>query len=390
MTPQARLAAAAEILDLYLGGEPAEKVLTGWARRSRFAGSGDRAAIRDHVFDAIRCRRSAAWLGGAETGRGLVIGSLRAEGRDPDSFLTGQRHALVPLTDEERLPAPPPPEAVALDVPDWLEAELRDSLGAEFGAVMRLMRKRAGLFLRVNTTRTDREAMRVALAEEGVIAEPHPLCETALAVGAGERGLRNTAAYRDGLVELQDVASQAVAAAVPLPPGAKVLDLCAGGGGKALALAARSGGEIHVHDANSGRMTDLPARAVRAGARLRVLDGTGPEAEAPFDVVVTDVPCSGSGAWRRQPEAKWRLQPAGLDRILGLQRDILARAGGLVAPGGCIAYMTCSMLRPENEAQVAAFLAARPGWRREREERWSPLAGGDGFFLAILRRNKGE
>lgn len=385
MTPQARLAAAAGILDDWLSGQPAEKLLTGWARRSRFAGSGDRAAICDHVFDAIRRRRSAAWLGGGETGRGLVIGMLRAAGRDPEEFLTGGRHALAPLTAAECVPGPQAPRNVRLDVPDWLEPALQDSLGAEFEPVMELMQRRAGQFLRVNVARTDRETVRAALAREGVISVPHALCDTALAIEAGARSLRETQAYREGLVELQDAASQAIAAAVPIPPDARVLDMCAGGGGKALALAARCGGEIHVHDGIAGRMADLPARAARAGARLSVLQTDALAAQAPFNVIVTDVPCSGSGAWRRQPEAKWRMQPADLERICALQCGILAQARPLVSPGGCIAYMTCSMLRRENEEQVEAFLLATPGWSLELSLRLSPLAGGDGFFLAILR-----
>ncbi len=388
MRPEARLAAAAEILDLYLAGEPAEKALTNWARRSRFAGAKDRAAVRDHVFDAIRQRRSAAWAGGAETGRGLVIGLLRLQGLDPAASLTGQGYALSPLREDEAAVADTAPELVALDCPDWLEADLRSSLGADFAPVLQRLRGRADLFLRANLLRcTPTEAAR-ALAEDGVETEPHPLCDTALRVLGGARALRNGQAYRDGLIEIQDAASQAVAAAVPLPASGRVLDYCAGGGGKALALAARKGGEIFVHDGNPRRMADIPERARRAAARLTPLEESELEAGA-YDLVVTDVPCSGSGAWRRQPNAKWRLDADGLAGILQLQRSILSRASDLVAPGGALAYMTCSLLDAENEAQREQFLAERPGWRLEREIRLSPLQGGDGFFLAILRTEGG-
>ena len=386
MTPEARLAAAAEILDGYLAETPAEKLLTNWARRNRFAGSKDRAAVRDHVFGAIRRRRSAAWLGGSETGRGLVIGLLRSLGEDPGTFLTGVGHAMAPLTDAERQVPPAPVGNVALDCPDWLEAPLRDSLGAEFGPVMERMRDRAAVFIRVNRMRTDRDALRTRLEAEGIQSEPVSLATTALQVGQGVRGLRNAASFRDGLFEIQDAASQAVAEAVPLPNGARVLDFCAGGGGKALALAARGCGEIFVHDANPGRMADIPERAARAGARLNILPAGRLESAGPFDLVICDVPCSGSGAWRRQPEAKWRLDVAELGRTEALQAKILERVSEFVRPGGAIAYMTCSLLWTENEARVAGFLENHPGWQREKELRLSPLEGGDGFFFAHLRK----
>lgn len=386
MTPEARLAAAAEILDRYLAGEPAEKVLTNWARRSRFAGSKDRAAVRDHVFDAIRRRRSVAGLGGAETGRGMVIGLLRDTGQAPEAFLTGQGHAMSPLSAAEAARPDAPGGNAGLDCPDWLAERLHESLGEEFEPVMTLMRSRADLFLRVNIRKADRKAAQDLLATEGVTSEAHPLCDTALRVCEGGRSLRNSRAYRDGLVEIQDVASQAVAAAVPVSNAKRVLDYCAGGGGKALALAARSNARVFVHDANPARMADIPDRARRAGVRLSPVPGDEVDARAPYDLVLADVPCSGSGAWRRQPEAKWRLTAGDLAHLRRLQGEILARVSGLVNDGGAIAYMTCSVLREENEQRITDFLAERPGWIAEESLRISPLQGGDGFFLAILRK----
>ncbi|NDR58185.1 RsmB/NOP family class I SAM-dependent RNA methyltransferase [Aliiruegeria sabulilitoris] len=390
MTPEARLAAAAEVLDRYLAGEPAEKVLTNWARRSRYAGSKDRAAVRDHVFAAIRRRRSAAWLGGAETGnetgRALIIGLLRTRGQDPEAFLTGQGHALPPLTEAERVVPAAPAGNVALDCPDWLAADLRDSLGEDFVPIMERLQERAEIFVRANLSRGTRDEAQARLAAEDIDSEPVPLASTALRLGQGARRVRNTSCYQEGWVEIQDSASQAVAEAVPLAPDARVLDFCAGGGGKALALAARGGGKIFVHDADPGRMRDIPERAARAGARLETLKEAQLDLHAPFDLVISDVPCSGSGAWRRQPEAKWRLDRGELDRLQAVQRDILDRVRQLVSPGGRIAYMTCSMLGSENEAQVEAFCAGNPEWNLERCQRFSPLQGGDGFFLALLRR----
>jgi 16S rRNA (cytosine967-C5)-methyltransferase len=189
---------------------------------------------------------------------------------------------------------------------------------------------------------------------------------------------------------LQDAASQAVCAALPAGPGTRVLDYCAGGGGKGLALAAR-GAEVIAHDAEPARMADLPARAARAGDPIRRVATEEITAHGPFDLVVADVPCSGSGAWRRQAEAKWRLTEPELARLGRLQGEILTRAASHVRPGGALAYVTCSLLDEENAARVDAFLAAAQGrWACERQHRFTPLDGGDGMFLALLRENGGR
>lgn len=387
MTPGARLAAAIQALDRVLAGAPAEQVLTGWARASRHAGAADRAAVRDLVFAALRCRRSHAALGGAETGRGLVLGGLREAGTDPAPLFSGAGHAPAPLTADERDHLSRPvamPQTVALDCPEWLTPALQDSLGGAFAAVMTLMRARAPVFLRVNRLKGDRDGAIAALAACGIAARPHALAATALEVTAGARRIRGAAAYSDGRVELQDAASQAVVEALPAPAG-PVLDLCAGGGGKTLALAARfPGTAICAHDAAPARLAGLLPRAARAAARVRLPGPGGPEREGPFALVLADVPCSGSGAWRRQPEAKWRLSPDRLAGLLSSQAAILDRAAALVAPGGTLAYVTCSLLPAENDGQVAAFLDRHPGWRAGPGRRWTPLDGGDGFFLALL------
>ena len=390
MREDARHQAAIEILDAWLAGTPLEKALTGWARRSRFAGSRDRAAVRDIVFDAVRKRRSAAARGGSETGRGLVLGLLVENETDPDTVFTGAPHAPAPLDAAERahLAAPPAmPPNVALDVPDWLAPRLESALGPDHAPVMALMRERAPVFLRVNTLRGSREEAQARLAEEGIATRPHPLADTALEVTGGTRRIRQSAAFREGLVELQDAASQAVVAALPLAPGMRVLDQCAGGGGKALAMAARMGGKgtILAHDADPGRMKDLPARAARAG--VRITRTTRPEGA--FDLVLADVPCSGSGAWRRSPEGKWRLTPARLDDLIRLQDRILDEAAPLVAPGGWLAHVTCSLLDEENRDRAEAFLARHREFALEKSRRWTPLAGGDGFGLALFRRKRG-
>jgi len=387
MTPAARIAAAIEILDQYLEGSPAEKALTNWARRSRFAGSGDRAAIRDHVFSALRNLRSFGALGGAHSGRGLMIGMLRARGQDPAVLFTGEGHAPAPLDAAEAgRPSDPLPECVALDCPDWLEPALRSSLGDNFAGVLDALRSRAPVFLRVNAKKAQREQAQTALACEGIVTRPHRLSDCALEVIENERKISKSELYMSGAVELQDAGSQHVADALPLTEGARVLDYCAGGGGKTLALAARGAARCYAHDANFARMADLPARAKRAGANVQLLDGAGVSRFAPYDLVLCDVPCSGSGAWRRSPEAKWAFSPEKLESLLQLQAEILDNASVLVAPGGSLAYVTCSLLKAENQERIDDFQRRNLGWTLENSFSVTPLDGGDGFFFALLTR----
>ena len=380
MTPGARAAAAIAALDRILAGDAVEKVLTSWGRASRYAGSGDRAAVRDIVYDALRCKRSFAALGGGDTGRGLVLGVARAAGVEALWF-DGSTHGPAPVGEE---PGHAPEGLDALDCPDWLAPHLRAALGDDFDATLLALRHRAPVFLRVNLRKTDLPGAIAALAREGIVAQPHPLAKTALEVTENTRKIQISKVYLEGLVELQDAASQAVTEAVPLIKGARVLDLCAGGGGKALALAARVDVALWAHDSNPRRMADLPVRAARAGVRVSITDT--PEKSAPYDVILTDVPCSGSGSWRRDPQGKWALTEEKLADLCQLQAEILTRAATLTAPGGCVAYATCSLLREENEDQISDFLAANPGWTLTASHHFSPLQGGDGFGFFLVKR----
>lgn len=381
MTPAARLSAAIEILDRVLAGAPAEQVLTNWARASRFAGSGDRHAVRDLVYDALRCRRSFAALGGAETGRGLILGGLRSAGVDPETLFTGEGHAPAPLSSADIGQAPT--GFAALDIPDWLASQMQQDLGDAFKTVAEALRHRAPVFLRANLARGSRDSARAALAEAGIEAEPHPLSPTALLVTAGARRVSASDPYTGGLVELQDAASQAVVDALPLADGMRVLDYCAGGGGKSLAMAARARVKLLAHDSDPRRMRDLPARAKRAGVKVEVLPGAP---SGLFDLVLADAPCSGSGSWRRAPEGKWALTPQRLQDLRNIQSEILDKASALVQPRGWFAYATCSLLNAENRDQIDAFLARTGKWSLQRELRLTPIDGADGFYLALLQR----
>lgn len=386
MTPAARVQAAIEILERIRAGDAAEKALTGWARHSRFAGSKDRAAVRDHVFGVLRRWRSCAALGGAWTGRGLMLGALRQDGVAPETLFTGTGHAPLPLSAEEAAAGRPPEQgAEALDLPDWIWPQFQDSLGDAAAAVAEALRHRAPVHLRVNTARIGRDEAQARLADEGIATVPHPAADTALEVVDGARRIRQAACYRDGLVELQDAASQAVVADLPLADGMRVLDFCAGGGGKALAMAARAQIDLVCHDADPARMRDLPDRARRAGAAVSLADTTDLRQEGGFDLVLADAPCSGSGSWRRAPEGKWRLTPDRLIALTTVQAQILCDIAGLIAPDGVLAYATCSVLTTENEDRVTAFLNQQAGWTRLRQRRWFPDQGADGFFISLLQ-----
>ena len=383
MTPGARLQAAIEVLDRVQAGAAPEVALTNWARASRFAGSKDRAAVRDHVYDVLRRWRSCAALGGGDSGRALVLGLLRGRGGDLSLF-DGARHAPAPLTAAENAHLAADPdlsEAEALDCPDWLMHDLRAALGADFAPVMAALRHRAPVFLRANLARTDRDGALAALAAEDIGARPHPLAATAIEVTRNARRVRQSRAFGAGLVELQDAASQAVVEALPPLDGLTALDFCAGGGGKALAMAAL-GARVHAHDIAPARMQDIPARAQRAGVRVeRVAHPAGA-----FDLVLVDAPCSGSGSWRRDPWGKWTLTRAGLDRLTQTQAEVLAQAAPLVAPGGWLAYATCSLLDAENESSIRQYLDRSPDFTVQSTLRLTPLDGGDGFFLATCKR----
>ncbi|HHX90400.1 MAG TPA: RsmB/NOP family class I SAM-dependent RNA methyltransferase, partial [Paracoccus sp.] len=275
--------------------------------------------------------------------------------------------------------------ADALDCPDWLLPLFDAALGERADPVLALMRERAPVFLRVNAARGTLAGAQAELSAEGIGTRPHSLAAQALEVISHPRRIRNSAAYREGRVELQDAASQAVIEAlVPhVASGGAVLDYCAGGGGKALALAAH-GLAVSAHDAAPQRMRDLPERARRAGARITVLPAT---ARGQWPVVLADVPCSGSGSWRRAPEAKWALTPERLRDLTVTQAAILHDCAARTAPGGLLAYATCSLFLPENDEQIVAFLARTHGFRALTSHHFTPLDGGDGFYLAILRRD---
>lgn len=380
MTPSARINTAIGLLDRILDGQAAEQALLRWARNSRYAGSKDRSAVRDLVYEALRRRNSLAGRGGALSGRGLMIGLCREAGQDPDLHFTGENYAPAPLNAHERVEN----NVTSTDIPEWLIPLWQKALGPEADKIAGEMGQRAPVWLRVNPSRMTVSEARSMLEQDGIVTETAPQLTGALRVCSGERRINSSRAYLDGVVELQDLSPQLACSFLPLKDGDRVLDYCAGGGGKSLALAGRQSGiRVFAHDAEPGRMADLPDRAKRAGIRIEQV--SVPEGE--FELVVADVPCSGSGTWRRTPDAKWRLTPVKLQQLTEIQSEILDEAAKFVAPGGHLAYMTCSLLEAENIQNVEAFLSRHDQFRQISSKFWTPLTASDGFFLSLLINN---
>jgi 16S rRNA (cytosine967-C5)-methyltransferase len=429
MTPAARISAAIEVLsDIESRRRPAADAMKDWGLAHRFAGSGDRAAISALVYDVLRRKASSAWLMGESTPRAEALGALKQiRGLDLDAIaalFTGERHAPPPLTEAERerlasATLEGAPSYVAGDYPEWLAPQFEAAFGAASAEEGRALAERAPVDLRVNLLKTTREKALAALAhlEPG----PTPLSPVGLRIAIRPDGrgpaLAAEPAYVKGLVEVQDEGSQLAALLSEAKPGMQVLDLCAGAGGKTLALAAMmdNHGQIYATDQDGRRLTPIFDRLPRSGARnvqVRAPKGAADvlaDLEGRCDLVIIDAPCTGSGAWRRNPDAKWRMRPGALEQRMKDQDETLENTVRFVKPGGRIVYVTCSVLRAENEDRVAAFLGrhdaflpvdtasqARSAGLPALAERASPfgpgfrlsprMTGTDGFYVATLAR----
>ncbi len=382
MTPSARLAAAIEVLaSIDSDRRPAPDALKSWGLAHRFAGSGDRAAIAGLVYDALRRRASSAYVMGAETPRAIALGMLKRErGLDGEAIAKlcdGARFAPEALSDDERkrLDAGDlagAPAYVAGDYPEWLDVHFARSFGDERGEEGAALASRAPLDLRVNTLKAERDAaagMLSDLSPEPTRWSPWGL-RVRLSAEAKSPAVHAEPAFLKGMVEVQDEGSQLAALFSGAKAGEQVVDLCAGAGGKTLALAAmmQNKGQIFATDDDKRRLAPIHDRLTRSGARnvqVRTPKSIGGEIDdlkGRIDLVLIDAPCTGTGAWRRNPDAKWRMRPGALEQRTKEQAEILDRAVTLVKAGGRIAYITCSVLDDENGAQVRAFLARQPGF----------------------------
>ncbi len=375
-----RLQAAVEVLaEIIERHRPASAALADWGRAHRFAGSGDRAAIGTLVFDALRSRNSIAARMGEETPRALALGAAgSAFGISPDEIAEladGSQHAPAPLTDEERAGFERKvPENAALhvraDIPEWLSPAFEQAFGERAATEGRALALRAPVDLRVNTLKATREKVLKALQKFDAAVtpwSPHGVRIPAPSGPAKSPNVEADVAHGKGWFEVQDEGSQIAALMAGAGPRDQVLDLCAGAGGKTLALAAelRNTGQIYAYDASRAQLRPIFERLKRAGARnVQVMEAGDAaaldELADRFDVVFVDAPCTGSGTWRRRPDAKWRLKPAALEERIGEQRAALMQAASMVRPGGRLVYVTCSVLPAENGEQIGWFLRERP------------------------------
>ncbi len=393
-----------------------------WGEGARYAGAKDRAWVSGLVLDVLRRRRSLGWRMGEDTPRAAALAALRflwdwpieriaeAAGEPP--------HGPGPLSEGERAALANPrdvaeaPDAVRGDYPDWLDASLARIFGearAEEGAALS---ERAPVDLRVNLLKTDPARALKALAPlnaEAVDALPTALRMAALDPTARSGAVEAIPQFSKGWFEVQDLGSQIAAASAGVVKGKQVLDLCAGGGGKTLALAGAMGntGQVYAYDSDARRLADTIRRADRAGVRnLQIRSPIHPEPlkglEGRMDVVFVDAPCTGTGSWRRHPDTKWRLTPETLEKRQADQDAVLDAGAGFVKPGGRLIYVTCSVLPDEDEDRVAAFLLRTPGFARrpatddpklspyltpEGDLRLSPrISGTDGFYVAVLEK----
>ncbi len=430
MKPAGRLQAAIEVLeDIQQRHRPASLALAEWGRGHRFAGSGDRAAIGNIVYDALRHRASIAWRMGNEAARALAFGVMVFHwGETPKSLgdmFEGDAHAPEPLSDEEIKALTTgaladAPGWVQADIPEWLEEAFEGNFAEDFIAEGQGLAQRPSTDFRINTLKADRDKVLKTLKRFNL--EPTQLSPNGLRIAPSQgpartANLQPEAAYQKGWVEVQDEGSQVCSLLVYARPGEQVLDYCAGAGGKTLAISAtmENKGQIFAYDSDRNRLKPIYERLKRAGTRnvqVRAPGESLEDLEGKMDRVVVDAPCTGSGVWRRRPDAKWRLTPDALERRLVEQAQVLEEASQYVRPGGYLCYITCSVLSQENEGQVYGFLedneefellSAGEVWEElfpdTSSKPWSSddctitltptSTGTDGFFFSVMGRRSG-
>jgi len=424
MTPAGQLAAAIDLLAaIEADPRPADAIANHFFRTRRFIGGGDRRAVSTLVWGVLRARRHLGWwldyCHAPHTPRMLLALQALFTGQTPNKIamaFTSGRYGPPPLSPEETavleqlstrtLEHPNMPEPVKFEIPDWILPKLRALFGPTLSDEMAAMNEAAPLDLRVNLLKGTREEAMLALAREGLRAEPTRYSPWGLRL-QNRQSITAGKAFQDGLVEIQDEGSQLIALAVGAEPGMRVADYCAGAGGKTLAIAMgmENKGHIVACDVSEPRLEGAIKRLRRAGVHnaerhlLEPGDKWVKRQSQRFDRVLVDAPCTGTGTWRRNPDARTRLTETDLAELTRKQADILDQAQKLVKPGGKLIYATCSLLNDENEAQLEAFLSRTPGFKQiplEAPEalrgaqslRLSPkVHGTDGFFAAVLARD---
>jgi 16S rRNA (cytosine967-C5)-methyltransferase len=422
-----RVAAAIEVLtDVFTQHRPASEALKDWGKAHRFAGSTDRHAIGTLVYDVLRRRNTAAARMGDGRPRALVLGVLREVWNlpaDEIENLCTEQHGPGILTAAEKAALGREmrgdlPVHIRGDFPEWLAPSMMQVFGSRAAEEGAALSQRAPIDLRANTLKTDRDKLLVAFAKHGAEAGPlSPLCVRIKSTDANTRNINVEVepAHGMGWFEVQDAASQVAALMSGAKPGESVADICAGAGGKTLALAAmlQNKGKVVAYDADRHRLRPIFERMTRAGVTnidvIAADEASKLDEMGGFDCVLIDAPCSGSGSWRRKPDAKWRLAEVQLKQRIKDQREVLERGAELVKAGGRLVYITCSVLPEENTAQIDGFLKAHKNFEIiPYAKQWAsaigtpaPVSadgstdtllltpaqhGTDGFFIAVMRR----
>ena len=441
MQPSARLASVIEIIEAIETAwkspmrQPVDVLLQHYFKARRYMGSKDRGAVAEQVYFILRNKLSLEWwcqsLAALSTPRLLAITALALrDGMSAghiEQWFTGENHAPAPLSREEswyakkiqgkELNSEEMPRHVRLNIPEWTEPMLRERFQKELDTAVAALSEEATTDLRTNTLKCTRESLQKALRAEQIESDPTPLSLTGLRLRKREAAFA-TRAFKQGWFEMQDEGSQLLAQLVDAQPGHKVIDFCAGAGGKTLALAAsmHNKGRILAFDVSAKRLSQLPVRARRAGVHNITARQIDNESDSflkrhkhSADRVLVDAPCSGSGTWRRNPDLKWRFTAQDLHELVALQQRILASAARLVKPGGVLVYATCSLYKSENEEQIARFISQHGNFRVVKPEKiWNKNPqhrstdcdsfvcltphqdGTDGFFIARLENAADE
>ena len=422
MRQAGRVAAAIEIITEIFGrNRPASEALRDWGKAHRFAGSTDRHVIGTLVYDCLRNKNASAARADDDAPRSLVLGTLAEVWKlttpEIDTLCTEQFGAgALSAAERKALNAPQAHLAAHItgNFPKWLTPQLQEAFGEDLVLQMQALAQRAPIDLRVNTLKTTRDELLQTFAKFGAAATP--ISPTGIRIAAAGIEARNInveaePAHGQGYFEVQDEASQVASRIAAPKPGQSVLDLCAGAGGKSLALAAilKNQGQLVAYDRDKHRLRPIFERITRAGATCIEVVAADEQQKITrsdgYDLVVVDAPCTGSGTWRRKPDAKWRLGEKQLQVRLNEQASVLAQAAPLVKRGGKLAYFTCSILPAENQVQAQKFLGVNPNFKIVPfKEQWAGAPASvnasrdmlqltphthatDGFFVAVMQRN---
>lgn len=378
-----------EILDTYLNEAKIDFVLRKWAIKHRFAGSSDRRKIKDIIFDIIRQKKSCEHVGGGFSGRNLLIGYLKLKGTELSSVFDNSKFGPEELTIKEQninVDLSNLSNIYELDFPSWLIPILRRSLLNEFSNVVKALRNRSHIQLRVNLKKISRLNVMKKLQKNNIECEINELCSTALNVLNGAQHILTSPCFENGFVELQDAGSQLVSELIEINYNDKVLDMCAGAGGKSLSIScgAELDATYFAWDINFDRMKDIDARSKRAGVKIEKVIKLS--SKSFYNKIIIDAPCSGSGSWRRDPEGKWRLDEDILDNYVKTQRELILKGLKLLAPRGQILYITCSILDIENGKLIDDLISSVLSLRLVKSISLVPSSKSDGFYGAVLEK----